>query len=123
MLLAYFADQGMTDEKLQRIVGPGSMLKMIITQIRFNIYADDTFGWYCDPRDTSKSCKYTEYQVRENQDELVNYQWGSGAFLNNTNFYISGIDSIEDGVSEASFSATSSDVPMYWAAPEFGIWL
>ena len=44
-LLAHFSAQGMTEDKLDQIVGTGSMLSMIIAPIRFYIVHDPAFGW------------------------------------------------------------------------------
>ena len=44
-ILKHFADQGMTEERLNKIVGPASMLSMIIAPIKENILLDPAFGW------------------------------------------------------------------------------
>ena len=60
-LLAHFSEQGMTEDKLNAIVGTGSMLSMIIAPIRYNIVHDPAFGW-C----TSKTCLlYTSPSPRD----------------------------------------------------------
>ena len=63
---------------------------------------------------------YVEYcdQLSDHEDELVNYQWGSGAFLNNSRYYISGIAPITEGISNTNFTDY-----LFYSAPEYGTYL
>ena len=112
----------MTVEKLKNIIGSGSMLKMIIAPIKYNILVDPSFGW-CDEIDCDfrKRKFFTdsgmEY-VRQHLQDIAVYQWGSGAFLNNTDLYISGVTPVLGGIANPSFSSE-----LFYSSPEFGIFL
>ena len=55
--------------------------------------------------------------MRDHESELVNYQWGSGALLNDSLYYIQGITPVYDGISTTEFSG------LYNSFPEYGIYL
>ena len=107
---------------MQQIVGPGSILNMVITNIEQNILLDPTFD-LCQKNLTIEMLKekaYVDYckQLRDHEAELINYQWGSGAFLNNSRYYISGIAPINGGISNTNFSDY-----LFYSAPEYGTYL
>ena len=56
--------------------------------------------------------------MRDHESELVNYQWGSGALINNTDYYISGIDPPKKGIMTKKFCGER-----YYTYPEYGIYL
>ena len=90
------------------------MLSMIIAPIRYNIVHDPAFGW-C----TSKTLCFRTSLLRKNHlEDLSVYQWGSGAFLSNSDLYIDGVDPVDGGISSLKFTNYTFQAP-----PEFGIYL
>lgn len=64
------------------------------------------------------ACEIDVTQVRDHQDSIVLYQWGSGAVLNNTNYYIQGVDPVSGGIIDNDFTKN-----LFYKVPEFGIYL
>ena len=52
------------------------------------------------------------------EPDIVNYQWGSGAVLNNTSNFLYGVDTFSDGISFSNFSSY-----LFYSSPEFGVYL
>ena len=79
----------MTEDKMNQIVGRGSMLAMIIAQIKYTVFTDPTYGWCPELTDELKDtlaaqnasllevCEITYKSLNDNQGVIVNYQWGS----------------------------------------------
>lgn len=44
-LLHHFQSKGMTEELLNQIVGPGSMLAQIVSNVRQQIFLNPEYGW------------------------------------------------------------------------------
>ena len=87
-MLSYFADQGLTEENLDLIVGNGSMLAMVLNWPRQEILLDPTFNW-CpqlyklteeeilaladDGLSVFSVCSVAMDDLQDHEDELVNY--------------------------------------------------
>lgn len=107
----------MTIDTLDKIIGPASMLSMIIAPIKENILLNPAFGW-CPTTQTLDGCQYSTSQLPDLLEDITLYQWGSGALLNNTDLYIFDVEPISGGIANVAFSNSS-----FYSAPEFGLFL
>ena len=120
ILIDHFASEGMTSERLDQIVGTGSMLSMIIAPIRYNILNDPAFGW-CNTDDITGviTCDFRTTELRRKHlEDVTTYQWGSGSFISNTALYVPGVTPVYDGIASLQFSNYT-----FQSAPEYGIYL
>ena len=113
----------MTLDTLDNIVGPGSMLSMIIAPIRRNILLDPAFGWCSKTVPYNTTCDFYAEDVRDHLEDITVYQWGSGAFLNNTDLYISGVTPVAGGIMNLLQSRVFYNDKIFFSSPEFGIYL
>ena len=77
LLLKEFGSFGLTEEYLNATVGPGSMLSMIMANIRTTIYRNSTFGFCVNttdaeyPVDLTKNCTFELIDFNDHLDTLV----------------------------------------------------